>query len=138
MASTCFIHLECRFLNLFVSEYTVTTPLCLTVSSLNRATSNGDTSTATLTVNIEDVNDEVPQISGQFTVDIDEALPIGTVVPIILTVVDGDAADIDALVYSISGKNFPRSGILNFVQQTLYTFIYCVLRLHQMVPNTIP
>ena len=80
--------------------------MCLTVSCLYRATSNGDTSTATLTVNIEDVNDEVPQISGQFTVDIDEALPIGTVVPITLTVVDGDAADSGALLYSISGKSF--------------------------------
>ena len=67
-------------------------------------TSSSDTSTATLTVNIEDVNDEVPQITGQFTVSMDEEQPVGTVVPITMNVVDGDAADTGALIYSISGK----------------------------------
>ena len=55
-------------------------------------------------MNVEDVNDEVPQITGQFTVAIDEEQPVGTVVPINMTVVDEDAADTDALTYSISGE----------------------------------
>ena len=55
-------------------------------------------------MNIEDVNDEVPQLTGQFTVFMDEERPAGTVVPITMNVVDGDAADTDALIYRISGK----------------------------------
>ena len=52
------------------------------------------------------MNDEVPQITGQFTVSIDEEQPVGTVLPITMNVVDGDAADTGALIYSISGKIF--------------------------------
>ena len=53
---------------------------------------------------IEDVNDEVPQLTGQFTVSMDEEQPAGTVVPITMNAIDGDVADADALIYSISGK----------------------------------
>ena len=59
--------------------------------------------TAVLTVDIQDTNDEIPQITGQFTITIDEEQPADTEIPIAFTVVDTDAADTNALTYSITG-----------------------------------
>ena len=61
--------------------------------------------TAILTLEIQDINDEIPQITGQFTITIDEERPSDWVVPFAFTVVDNDAADVNALTYSISGES---------------------------------
>ena len=57
-----------------------------------------------LTVNIGDVNDEVPEITGVFEANIEEEQPEGTLVPV--TIIATDADENDVLSYSISGIVF--------------------------------
>ena len=61
-------------------------------------------STAELTVNIGDVNDEVPEITGIFEANIAEEQPEGTLVPVNIIATDADENDV--LSYSISGIVF--------------------------------
>ena len=61
-------------------------------------------STAELTVNLGDVNDEVPEITGIFEADIAEGQPEGTLVPVNIIATDADENDV--LSYSISGIVF--------------------------------
>ena len=71
----------------------------------------GDSSTAVLTINIIDVNDEVPVINGSNIVDIDEEQPIGSTVPLVFVAEDLDANDV--LRYSISGMYLKSSTVKN-------------------------
>lgn len=55
-----------------------------------------------MTVNIQDVIDETPVISGTLSVNIDEEQAIGTPVAGLFSVADADAGDV--LTYALSGK----------------------------------
>lgn len=62
-----------------------------------------DSVTTNLTITIEDVNDEIPSITGHISVDFDEEQSVGTIVLAEITVNDTDVGDI--LTFSISGMS---------------------------------
>ena len=68
------------------------------------AISAGETATASMTVSIQDENDNWPIIEGTFTTEIDEELPEGSLVPSSFSVSDADVDDV--LRYTMSGKVF--------------------------------
>ena len=65
------------------------------------ATTTNGSVTTNLTVIIDDVNDESPQITGSLTADIEEELNVGTVIPTTFTATDNDTNDV--LRYSLKG-----------------------------------
>ena len=65
------------------------------------AISAGETATASMTVSIQDENDNWPIFVGTFTAEIDEELPEGSLVPSVFSVSDADADDV--LRYTMSG-----------------------------------
>ena len=66
------------------------------------AASEGNITTTTLTIIIEDENDETPTITGPLSVDIEEDVAKGTVIPVLYTVADADEGEV--LRYNIAGK----------------------------------
>ena len=71
----------------------------LFVFCFSATTINGSV-TAVLTVNISDVNDELPYLTGPTTINIDEEQTIGT---ILATFTANDADESDELRFSLSG-----------------------------------
>ena len=68
------------------------------------ANSSDDTITTDLTIEIDDVNDETPIISGMSIININEEQPAGTVLSTGIVVDDADAGD--TLSYSLRGMSF--------------------------------
>ncbi|XP_064600895.1 protocadherin Fat 4-like [Liolophura sinensis] len=81
-------------------DYETTTQFVLVIECADTAAVTG---TSSLTVNVQDVNDENPVISGTLSVTIDEEQAVGTPVSGLFNVSDADAGDV--LTYALSGSD---------------------------------